>query len=375
MRARGWQWITLLVLLLCASDQARGTGTLVIPNTFATQSGNVPVSQLDTNLTTIASYVNNREVTVGLLAARPAAGTGGRWYFATDSNGGTLFIDTGAAWQQAAPGLTTSSALGTYSIRNLVGVPDATNTKYDFSADLVQVRNPTTGAVTIFTNTGTVVNNTTQQFTGGATTGRDQAAAFTSGTFVHFYLISSPSSTNVQTLSSATAPPTGPTLPTGWTSWAYAGAVPLGDAGVLTAMDMRGSWMLYRASQALVNNSSVAGEQTQSTASFASTNALAGLFTVDLHVATDALAAHVADTFCTLRSVTGVNLYNQRAGVSNLGIAAVQHSSSSAQAQIPIISNQIFWILQDTASATNCASCERFCSIALDGFRVPNGGE
>lgn len=80
-------------------------GTLVIPNTFATQSGNVPVSQLDTDLTTIATYINAREITVGLIGSRPSAGTSGRYYFATDVGGGTLYEDNGSAWVTLTPGI------------------------------------------------------------------------------------------------------------------------------------------------------------------------------------------------------------------------------------------------------------------------------
>lgn len=81
-------------------------GSLTIPNTFATQSGNVPVSQLDSDLSTIATYVNAREITLGVIGSRPAAGTSGRLYFATDVGGGTLYEDNGSTWTQLAPGVT-----------------------------------------------------------------------------------------------------------------------------------------------------------------------------------------------------------------------------------------------------------------------------
>lgn len=47
----------------------------------------------------------------GTLAARPAAGTAGRLYFATDVNSGTLYRDNGSTWDQIAPGI--SGATGT----------------------------------------------------------------------------------------------------------------------------------------------------------------------------------------------------------------------------------------------------------------------
>ena len=82
-----------------------------IPNTFSSQSGNVPASQIDTNFTTAINAVNNAFLT-GALSARPAASqTNGAYYFATDVN--ILYRDNGTSWTQvAAPGaLTTQQAL------------------------------------------------------------------------------------------------------------------------------------------------------------------------------------------------------------------------------------------------------------------------
>lgn len=85
-------------------------GSLVIPNIIANEPGpTAQVSKLDTNWTAIQTYVNAREIAFGTFAARPAAGTAGRWYFATDT--GTLYADTGAAWTQVALG-TLASNLG-----------------------------------------------------------------------------------------------------------------------------------------------------------------------------------------------------------------------------------------------------------------------
>lgn len=101
-------------------------GTLNVPNTFATQTGNVPASQLDDNNSTIETYVNNREVAIGLLAARPAAGTRGQWFFATDVNGGTLYADTGSAWQTLTPGVTVPSGSSLYLANSAAGIAAGT---------------------------------------------------------------------------------------------------------------------------------------------------------------------------------------------------------------------------------------------------------
>ncbi len=85
-------------------------GTLAVPNDFAARSGNVPASEIDADFSTVETYVNSREVAVGLLAARPAAGTRGQWYLATDVNGGTLYADSGTAWTQAGAGVSAINA-------------------------------------------------------------------------------------------------------------------------------------------------------------------------------------------------------------------------------------------------------------------------
>lgn len=82
-----------------------------IPNTFQTQSGNVPASQIDTNNTTIRDYVNNREMAAGAIASRPAAGISGRLYLATDVNGGTIFLDNGSSWVQGGINLAAGTGI------------------------------------------------------------------------------------------------------------------------------------------------------------------------------------------------------------------------------------------------------------------------
>ena len=78
-------------------------GTASVPNVIFTQpTGNLAGSVLDANWTSLVNYINNRELTIDILANRPAAGTSGRYYFATDANGGTLYADTGSTWTQIA---------------------------------------------------------------------------------------------------------------------------------------------------------------------------------------------------------------------------------------------------------------------------------
>lgn len=114
------------------------SGSLTIPTTFNNLAqGNQPLSLFDGSFGAIATYVNAREITVGLAAARPAFGVQGRYYFATDTNGGTLYEDTGTGWQQLAPGLTEpaqnayAQALQGLTLSNDSGTP---NTILDVAA-------------------------------------------------------------------------------------------------------------------------------------------------------------------------------------------------------------------------------------------------
>lgn len=83
-------------------------------NTFATQSGNVPVSQLDQNFTDAFLGINNAFLS-GSYGAIPAPdGVGaGRYYYATDTQ--TLYRDNGSAWVQvaASTSLVTGMAIAT----------------------------------------------------------------------------------------------------------------------------------------------------------------------------------------------------------------------------------------------------------------------
>jgi hypothetical protein len=56
----------------------------------------------------------------GLLAARPAAGTAGRWYKPTDTGSESLiYWDDGTAWQAIGTGAPTDGSAATPSLRTL----------------------------------------------------------------------------------------------------------------------------------------------------------------------------------------------------------------------------------------------------------------
>jgi len=360
-----WRRLFYLLLLILLVSKADATGSLSIPNTFATQSGNIPVSQLDTNLSTIASYINNREITIGLSGARPSAGTSGRYYLETDVGGGTFFVDTGTAWVQVSPGVTAATAPGTYTVRNLVGVPNsaASTTQTSFSADLAILRNPTTGGVTVFTSVPVTAGRIDQQFTGGAVVGCDQAAEPTSGTFVHWYFTASSASTNPQVICSATAPPTGPSLPTGWVSWAYLGAQPIANGEALIQIDFRGSQMYYRASQNVVNGGSATGGTAVSVASFVSANALS----YGVHMLPAYPSGNVTDNTVFFELVAGTQWGQALPAYPNTTGAFVGGGPFLVyRAEFPNVSQQFYYYWAKSGGSL---------TAGVVSFKVPNGGD
>jgi hypothetical protein len=316
-------------------------GTASVPNVIGAQpGGSIQASLFDANWNAITAYINAREIGSGSLAGRPTAGVSGRFYFATDV--GILFFDTGAAW-------TTSSVVGgtAYTTRNLVGQNDvgAPNTKFGFSADLVVLRSPADGSTISRTNTGTLTNDT-----GAASVvnGRDQGAAFGASTWIHFYFIWNGSV--LGTLSSLVPPPVGPTLPGGYTHWAYAGAVRYNATPLLVATYMRGSWMYYQARQTAVTGFVTAVETALDLSALVPPNALTTVLDWD----------DSADQIYRVRVATGVD-YFVRAG------SATATQQNSWNAILPNVSQQILHLF-DGGVGTGSVT------VLVNGFSVPNGG-
>src|SRR6266446_1842274 len=115
-------------------------GSLAVPNIFLGNSPD-PITTLDDNFAAVADYVNVRELTFGLFATRPAAGTAGRWFYATDTM--ALYADNGSNWIQVAAPLS--------GLITAAGVLEASGNDVDYattSATFVDV-DPTNLKVTV----------------------------------------------------------------------------------------------------------------------------------------------------------------------------------------------------------------------------------
>lgn len=286
-----------------------------------------------------------------------ATAQGSLWYFSgtgaisalAPGTSGFFLKTQGAA---ANPVWAAAGALGGYGVRNLVGQNDGVspNTKFGYSADLVVLRNPSDGSVVVQTNTGTLTNDT--GVAGSTANGRDQAGAFSSSTWLHFYFIWNGST--LATLSSTVAPPTGPTLPSGYTHWAYTGAVFYNGTPLLVKTRFRGSQMFYEAFQAALTTGAATSEATVSVSSFIPPNALRWLADVKLDLSNTGINWH-------LRVISGVDWYD--------GTGSGTHGARDelGTVTLPNISQQVFYFW---ASAPTGGM-----NINVLGYSVPNGGD
>lgn len=147
----------------------------------------------------------------------------------------------------------------------------SSNSTLVLNAAQLSLYNPATGNSVVINNPPQETNNI---LTGGpAANGRDQSAAFTPAIWLHFYWIWN--GTTLASLSSANPPSTGPTLPAGYTHWAYAGADFLDGNGLLVPVVMRGAWTFYNAARNLVTSAAIqTTEQALPTTTMVPPNAL-----------------------------------------------------------------------------------------------------
>lgn len=336
-------------------------GNVVIPNTFATATGLVPASQLDADFDAVKVYVDAREVTLGALGARPVAGTSGRWYYANDT--AQLFVDSGAAWVQVGG----PSGLGLGGVRVLFGTNNTTTpaTQYDVTCEAVQLRSPGTGQTAVVLTPGTRTNNI---LTAGSTpNGRDQAPVFPANGWIHLYYIWD--GTTLATLTSTSNPNPGPTLPPGYTHWAYIGALRLNASTQFSATTtMRGAWTYYNAAQVALTGGASTVAAAVSVATLVPPNAVA--YQIDdfgWALITD--ASGVLEAALEIHVQSGVlHRYMARPSISGFGATINTRTTNGSSMILPHIAQQFFYkwtITTGTAPSAN---------ITVSGYQVANGG-
>lgn len=252
----------------------------------------------------------------------------------------------------------TAVSSGTYGTRGFVGSNNSgtPNTQFDLSADAVTLKSTnSTPSVTRF-GTGSITNNVS--LAGPAANGRDQAGAFSASSWIHFYFIWN--GTTLATLSSSVAPATGPTLPTGYTHWAYAGAVFFNGSSQLMSVRMRGAWAYYIARQSILSGGSATVETNISLTSVVPPNAVSVEFAHRTQYSDTSVTVSGID-FRVISGSTFVE-FPITAAVSGVGFWA------SATFIAPNIGQNLIYLW---APATGTRSATAYVS----GYSMPNGGE
>lgn len=252
---------------------------------------------------------------------------------------------------------------GGYQVSGLVGVNNSgtPNTQFDLSADQVVLRNSSDGSIVVRSNTGVITNNISTA--GSTANGRDQAGAFSSSSWIHLYFIWN--GTTLATLSSTVAPPTGPTLPSGYTHWAYCGAVKYNATPVLLPTRFKGAAGYINVANGGENRVLNAGTATTMTAidcsGYIPPNSQQGIFLILM--AANAVAGGFFRAFLrpTGSSETGqvIAATSEPAGVFSAGTAFCAYPTNSAQSIDYMI---------DTGSNFGLI-------VEVVGYVMPNGGE
>lgn len=253
--------------------------------------------------------------------------------------------------------------LGVQQVIGLVGQNNSStpNTQFDLDCDAVVLRSAANGATVRFDPGAALTCNIATA--GPAANGRDQAGAFSNASWLHFYWIWNGST--LATIASTVAPPTGPTLPTGYTHWAYAGAVYLDGSGNLKRTRLRGAWAYYEAGQVTSLNATTPSttEQTIGVSALVPPNALA--MQLDAQVGLTSGAGGGANHIINFRAVSGSNAR------AMLCVGIVSNSvSANKDFELPNIGQQFFYQATNNANVGSEALTVNVC-----GYKLGNGGE
>lgn len=251
----------------------------------------------------------------------------------------------------SAAGVTANSQ-GTYEVRGLTATNNSGTpaTQYDIAADLVGLRDPSTGAIVASASFSGTCNLLTA---GPAANGRDQAGAFSASSWVHFYVIWNGSGgPAIATLASATAPPTGPTLPNGYAYWAYVGAVRFDSGSALLRTTMRGQRAYYAGQQVVLSNGHTTTETAVSVAALVPPNAGSWMAEARLHT-------HNAGDSIALRYLSGFDFY------TDIPFSSAFLGDDFSWIEFPNVSQQFYYLTSGGATVA--------VSLWVQGYTMANG--
>lgn len=245
--------------------------------------------------------------------------------------------------------------------KNNASTPD---TFWDLTASGLQLRSTTNGAM--ITRTGAFTQACGIGTAGPAIGGRDQAGTFTVSTFVHFYWITRADNTLTAICSANDPTAGGPTLPTGYTHWAYDSSVLLDGSGNLLRGYMGGSLFTYQAAQTALNAGSATVETHLTTAITSKVPGYAQNWRGAFVLAGNADGAGTLVQVGTIRLATGVDWFTRTHSIAGLGAAAGMEAQHFSDLTVPNTGDGLYYLVTNTNGTGTI-------TINITGFQVPNG--
>lgn len=264
-----------------------------------------------------------------------------------------------------AAGAATVLVAGTYGCRgnrslNNTGTPD---TQVDLVADVVILKN-SSNQIVVKNAPATVTNDVSTA--GSTANGRDQAGAFSASSWIHFYWIWN--GTTLASVSSTVAPPTGPTLPSGYTHWAYSHAQRFDGSSHLLRVKVRGCWVNYGDTvtrPVILLTGAAATETAIDISASIPPNAL--MYTIaPVAIAFTTDVTGLAQVTYIFRTGTGVNNLSATNNIGGLTPATLQNIGQLAMVTFPNIGQQFYYLITSTAGSGSI-------TIVLNAYSVPNG--
>lgn len=167
------------------------------------------------------------------------------------------YDSTSSRWRAMSQNTTNLADRG---VKNLQGSNNAGTplTQYDFTWTSCIVADANGNSRNIGSSGGTLTLNISTA--GPAANGRDQAGAFAASAAVHVFAIWN-GATKAVIASTAGSPSAGPTLPTGYTHWAYLTTLMLDGSSQFYNTYAKGNEIFYRDQQSLVSPSATSRTQ------------------------------------------------------------------------------------------------------------------
>ena len=350
----------------CSGITTGTTRTLTVPNESGTPvlqtrqvNGDATISgggDLSANRTLgVISNTNTQKIEVYKSSA--AVGTRKRINLIPGSNI-TLTVTDNAGGDRvdiqidSSPGTSSEDLFGSLEQDSFT----ATDTTFTLSAKAVKVMSAAYDTVLRY-NPANVTNNIGTA--GPAANGRDQADAFSSNSWIHFYWIWN--GTTLASLSSLSA--TSPTLPTGYTHKCYAGAVRY-RTSALDYVFIRGSTVYYRQNQTVASAVTETAETTLGLTTYVPPNATTFLLNIEARIKTTAGGAGGMTFNVRHTSTYDYSVQSCRCPVASGNVF------NNTMTILPNKSQQLYYLW--TGITTNVSAKEG--SIDLLGYSVPNNG-